>query len=308
MFPLAVVGVLAGTLAQAGRVEVDVHKVHSKFGASCEDLETMFRNRVVSLQALLDAYPDESNFNAGTQARFVMRSYGIVRTLRRASACAWVADGDSDEIEQVRAIVQGLIAGNPCAEAARDELAAGRSAETSQIEVQSVWRAMSVLQSDNCEATAYEESDAVSLDNEMEAHSELERLEAQGQDNVDEMLDAMGDDAGAAFIETGSDVRMQSFRTAMRTLGVVFLMLFLLLACAGTVAAISAILAMTISQYTVSLWCPVCRSPTLAHAFNAVMFGFVPGAAVGLATCSYQLYTRLLPAISAPTNMTNVTH
>lgn len=269
----------------------------------------MFHNRVVRFQGLLDAHSDESSFNTVTQARFMMRSYGVVRTLRRANSCAWVVDGNGDDIQQVRSIVATLIDGNPCAETAREILAEGGSADTAEIEIQSVWRAMSVLGTDNCEAAAYDETEEIHLDDEETVTAQLADLDAQAQDNIDEMADAMENDAGgAAFLQTESDARTQSFRTVMRTLGVVFLMLFLLLACAGTVAIISAMLALTISQYTVLSWCPLCRDTSLLHAFHAVMFGFVPGAALGFAACSYQLYTQLLPALTAaPANITNVT-
>lgn len=311
MFRIGIASVLIASVA-AGRVQVESHKFETKFGASCEDLQTSFHTRVVGLQDFLDAHSDESNFNTATQARFMMRSYQIIRTLRRANTCAWVVDGDSDDIEQTRAIVQTLIAGNPCAEAARDELAAGRSAETAQIEVQSVWRAMSVLQSDNCEIAPYEESDTISLDDEVELNGQLEDLDAQAQDSIDVVLDEIEEDAGGALVQTDSDVRMRSFRTVMRTLGVVFLMIFLLLACAGTAAIISAFLAFAISQYTVLSWCAACHGDVgLLHAFHAVFFGFLPGGAIGLAACSHQLYTQLLPALQqageATTNITTAT-
>jgi len=309
MFRIAAACLLIASVA-ANRVHKAVSKHESGFGASCEDLEAMFHDRVVRFQGLLDAHSDESSFNTVTQVRFMMRSYGVVRTLRRASSCAWVVDGNGDDIQQVRSIVATLIDGNPCAETAREILAEGGSAESAEIEIQSVWRAMSVLGNDNCEVTAYEETDEmIHLDDEETATAQLADYDAQAQDNIDEMADAMENDAGgAAFLQTDSDARTQSFRTVMRTLGVVFLMLFLLLACAGTVAIISAVLAFTISQYTVLSWCNRCRDTGLLHAFHAVFFGFVPGAALGFAACSYQLYTQLLPALTAaPANITNVT-
>merc|ERR1711865_1298584 len=93
----------------------------------------------------------------GSQARVTMRTYGIIRTLRRARTCSWVTQNDSDEIEQARGIVQSLLAGNPCAEVARAELESGSSAETAQVEIASIRRAMSVLTSDSCETTVLPE-------------------------------------------------------------------------------------------------------------------------------------------------------
>jgi len=310
MFRIAIASILAAGAA-ANRVQIESHKSksESKFGASCEDLETMFHNRVVAVQGLLDAHSDASNFNTATQARFMMRSFGVVRTLRRASSCDWVLDGTGEEFEQVRGIVQALITGNPCAETAREILAAGSSAETAQIEIQSVWSAMSVLGNDNCEVAAFEENDSLHLDDEEAVAAELADADDQAQDNIDEMVSELeSEDGGAAFVQTDSDVRWPSFRTVMRSLGVVFLMIFLLLACTGVAAVIAAMIGFVISTYTESYWCPICRETGLNHVFHAVVFGFAPGAALGFAACSYQLYTRLLPALAAaPANITNVT-
>ena len=126
-------------------------KSQTKFGASCDDLQAMFHNRVVAFKSSFDANPDLDEIGRVAQARVMMRTYGIIRTLRHARTCSWVIENDSDDIEQAREIVQVLLAENPCAEAARSQLATGASdSTTAGIEVQSLYCAMSILASDNC--------------------------------------------------------------------------------------------------------------------------------------------------------------
>lgn len=307
MFRVSLASVLIASVV-AERVLVGSHKFGSKFGATCDQLEATFHNRVGGLQALLDANSDENHFSTPTQVRLMVKSYGIIRTLRRAHTCSWVVDGNSDDIEQVQAIVQTLIAENPCGEVAQQILADGSSAETAQTDVQSVWRALSVLGNENCEVELYEETDKVHLDDEDAVSARLADIDAQAQDNIDEMVEEMENSDGSALVETTSDMRMLIFRSVMRTLGVVLLMVVLLLACTSSIAIISAMIALAISRFTVAAWCPVCRDASLAHAFHAVMFGFVPGFAVGFATCSHQLFTKLLPRLTGGANVAEVAH
>lgn len=262
----------------------------TKFGASCEDLHTMFHSRVLELQALLDAHPNEGDFTRATQARFIMRSFGVVRTLRRSRTCSWVVEGDSEDIQQTRAIVQTLLAGNPCAEAARAELEAGASAETAELEIESVRRAMSVLMSDNCEPTEpAEESAALVTDDEAALDAQLVEAEAQAQDSIEEMVDAVErEDIGGSFAQTDSNLQW-SFRGIMRALGVVFLSLLLLLACTSAVAIIGVLLGLAFALATVTCVGHGCVYFGYAH----MGVGLLVGSAVGIAGCSYQLYAQL---------------
>ena len=111
------------SLVSAGANRVHTHsQLDTEFGASCDNLQSRFHDQVHTFRAALDARASES---AVAQARFSMRMLGIVRTLRRAQACDWVVENNSDDIEEMRGIMQELITENPCAEAARSELDAG---------------------------------------------------------------------------------------------------------------------------------------------------------------------------------------
>ena len=123
MFRVVVALVLTAS-SEASRVAVhggSESKSQTKFGASCDDLQAMFHDRVVAFKSSLDANPDLDEIGRVAQARVMMRTYGIIRTLRRARACSWVIENDNDDIKQAREIVQTLLAENPCADAARSQ-------------------------------------------------------------------------------------------------------------------------------------------------------------------------------------------
>merc|ERR1711865_39326 len=185
----------------------------------------------------------------GSQARVTMRTYGIIRTLRRARTCSWVTQNDSDEIEQARGIVQSLLAGNPCAEVARSELESGMSAETAAVEITSIRRAMSVLASDSCESS---------------------------------------------FIQT--DSKAGSLLGFMRGVGVAFMMIFLLLACAASVALVGIAIGLVITILLELLG--ACNGPDCLALLIFPFVGGYGGVATGLVGCTYQLYTQLLPRVT----------
>jgi len=243
-------------------------KLRSQVGASCEDLETMFHDRIVAFQDACDA-------DAG-RARLTMRHYSVIRTLRRARTCPWVVEGDSADIEQMRGIVQTLVAENPCAQAARAELEAGTSAETSELATRKLLGSISILLSDNCEITE-PENDAVA-----DLEAEGSEAEAALQDEIDQLVDAPAS-AAAALIQ--SDASTSGF---MRRLGVIFLFLLLLLACTSAFAAIAMVF-----TYTILL---LAAPPTMHWArFNGFLeTGFLFGALTGAASCGYALYIELL--------------
>lgn len=270
----------------------------TKYGASCEDLHTLFHSRVVELQTLLDAHSDVSDFSRATQARFIVRSFGVVRTLRRARTCSWVVEGDSADIEQTQAIVQSLLADNPCAEAAAAELQTGSSAQTAEIEMEFVRRAMSILMSDTCEATeSDEESTTLITDDDMSLEANLVEAEAQARENIDEMVSVLDvEETVGSFAQTDSKMQW-SFRGIMRGLGVIFLALLLLIACTGAAAFIGILLGFAFAAATVSCTSRGC----LYFGFPQAGWGALVGTTVGLASCSYQLYTQLLvPALATP--------
>lgn len=277
-------------VASAGASRIQVHEVdeaehRAKFGASCDHLQTVFRSRVGAFQVAFDAIDEPEAISRATQARLMMRTYGIVRTMRRARTCQWVTDDNSEDIEQARGIVQALLAGNPCADVARSELEAGASADTAEVEIRSIQRAMWVLTSDSCELV--EPEGEIREADESAALEELQEAEDRVQDAIDELAEPSQEGVGA-FIETDQS----SVRRFFRALGVALLMLFLALACTGAVAFIGLALGVLLAGL---------NAPLGADGWHAVfmgLYGFGAGAALGLGPCVYQLYTQLLPRLT----------
>jgi len=273
------------TSVEATRIQV--HETNqNKFGASCDDLQNSFTSRLAAFQDFLDANPDLDAVSRATEARAMMRTYGILRTLRRARTCSWVVDNDSKELEQARSIVQSFLSRNPCADVARSELEAGASAESGEIELQSVQRAMAILSSDNCESGEPPEE---TLNFDEDADAQLSNAEDALQDVIEELEDP----AGAAFIQ----MEAGSVRGFFRAMGVAFLMLFLLLACVGTIALIAAFISVIIAHMIL----PSCGG--VPHCYRGMslyfhaLFGGGAAAAVGIAPCAYDLYTQMLPRL-----------
>jgi len=313
----AVVALVLTASSEASRVKVDGRsesKSQTKFGASCDDLQAMFHNRVVAFKSSFDANPDLDEIGRVAQARVMMRTYGIIRTLRRARTCSWVIENDSDDVEQAREIVQVLLAENPCADAARSQLATGASdAATAGMEVQSLYRAMTILASDNCELVESVESaeqtdNEATLDEEALDESaldiELSETEAAVQDAIDQVMDSSQDSEGA-FIQTKSNEGI--FGRFRRVIGVVFWTLFLLVACVSNYVIIGMLITLVLSLLiaVVSLefrgeigcngfWAQGGCQASYMGIFLAMLSG-TAGVAVGIVGCSYQLYNQLLP-------------
>jgi len=259
-----------------------------EFGASCDNLQNRFHDQVHAYKVALDARTSES---ATTQARFTMRMYGVMRTLRRARECAWVVENNSDDIEEMRSIVQDLLSGNPCGEAARSELEAGASSEDSLVQMQAIPRAMSMLMSDDCEVSDVPIDRDAPEGNGME---QLQESEEQLQDSLDEIMDAEEEGEGA-FIQMNQEGVFGRF---MRGVGVFFLMLFLLLACAGAAAFIVGFLSLAVMQLIQNL--TPFRFGGYGYAetlgYYSLFAGLAAGA-LGLVGCTHQLYTNLLPRL-----------
>lgn len=304
MFPLAICSLVFASVT-AERIQSHGVTSQAKFGATCEDLQSSFHTRVAGLQTLLDAHPDDSTFNRLTQARFTMRTLGVARTLRRARTCSWLVNGDSDDIEQMRGIVQIMLAGNPCAQVARAELQAGASDST--VEMDAVRRAMAALVSDNCEATLPPDEDGplMNLDDEAVLESQIDQAEQQAQDRVDELMDASADEENSgAFFETRSDVKGGGF---IRRLAVVFLFLLLLLACIGAMAVIGAFIGVvlihvaSLAACSVSYCAPCQGGGCGVQAFMlGSVLGLMVGGVAGLQGCASGLLTYVLPAQDVP--------
>jgi len=303
----------AARLADHGGSE---SKIQTKFGASCEDLQALFHNRVVAFKSTLDANPDLDEISRVAKARVMMGTYGIIRTLRRARTCSWVIENDSDDMEQAREIVQILFAENPCADAARSQLAIGASdATNAEMEIQSIYRAMAILASDNCElveSVGQTDNEAM-LDEEALDESavdiELSETEASLQDAIDEAVDSSQEGEGA-FIQTKSNAG--SFGGFMRVVGVVFWTILLLLACISAYAiigllitfALAMLLAVVSNRARRALYvcfgrgCNIAGIGPMDAVFGSMIlsaFGGMAAGVVGIGGCSYQLYNQLLP-------------
>lgn len=255
-----------------------------QFFNSCDELQNMFRNRVASIQALQEAHPDSSSFSATTHARFTMKAFGAVRILRRARDCAWVVDGNTDEIEHVRSVAHSALAGNPCGDAALVALSAPASPENVLHPLQ---QAVQILFSDNCEVPSegMVQTEVIDPDDGNAISHRLMDGEDQTQDSIDELMDAAASEseslAAGAFIQT-----QEGFNRVSRLLGAVFLTILYLLSCATAAAIIGGLL-----LYVVGLIpCSIMISGSSVLACLLFPFaGVVLGGASGLLTCGVDL-------------------
>jgi len=272
-------------LVGANRVQIHLDTI-AKSGASCDDLHTSFSNRLASFQESIDSLDTDAGVSRGYQTRQAMRVYGIMRTLRRARSCSWVMDSDSEDMVQAQGIAQTLLAGNPCADAARSEMEAGLSAGSQEAQAHAMTRAVSMLMSDTCEASEIPD-DAASSEDELELDAQLSETEEQVQDGIQEMMEASEGQEGS-FIQLKSNVRL------FRVLGVIFLMLFLLVACTVTVTLIT--------MYIVMILSVVLLFTGLGTASTFAMLGVVYEGAVlfppTIVGCGYLLYNQVLPRLT----------
>lgn len=275
-------------LASAGASRIKLEedtRLKIDFGASCENLQTRFHNQVHAFRVAVEAHTSES---AVTQARLAMRMHGIIRTLRRAQSCDWVVENDSEDIEEMRGIMQELLAGNACADAARLELEAGASteAETSA----AIPRAMLILLSDDCEVPEIQPTDDAQTP---------EQVEEGLQDAIDEIMDA--EDEGESLMQLDQTGRFQRF---MRGVGIVFLMLFLLLGCVSGVAAVAAVIGAVVAFVLMAINLGTVLILTATEGWAIVglvgfaMYGALFSLPVGIVGCAIRLYHTVLPRLS----------
>lgn len=273
--------------AQASRVEVrEGFEAQARLGASCDDLQSRFHDRVTaihaSLQAVDEQSDEQSDVSTAARPRLAMRMYGIIRTLRRARECSWVIENNSEDLDQMRGVVHKLLAANPCAEVARLEMESGRS----NGDMESITRAMSILMSDDCEALEMPEG----ANTELTPEEQLQEAEDEIQDRFDE-LDTNVE--GSAFIEAH---KSQGFRSFMRGVGVLFLMLFLLLACTYVAAVVATILGFAVALLVSTVWSGAFR---YSSRYGSIMHNAgLAGLALGFPSCAYQLYNTLLPRLT----------
>lgn len=272
-------------LVGASRVQKRVHSKNT-FGASCDDLQTSFSNRLTTFQESVDSMNVESGVTRGTQARQTMRAYGIVRTLRRARTCSWVMDADNEDMVKARGIAQILISDNPCADAARSEMQTVSTTSAPQAQVEAMTRTMAILISDTCEASQIPD-DAVSFDETMEMDEQLGDAEESVQDGLDDLMEASEG-------QEDSFIQLNNF-SLFRLLGVIFVLLFLLLACSYVAAAVLFFITFALGVMLGML------GLTAASAWLTGGMVVQSGASLlfplSIASCAVELYQHVLPGL-----------
>jgi len=221
-------------VATAFRTNIATHNVqkrertNSKFGATCESLHDSFSERLTAVQEQVDQMDTAGgHLSRGCRARLTMRMYGIGRTLRRAKDCQWVQDTDSENMERVRILVETLMESNPCADAARAQLATASTAETEEERAQAMQMAMSILSSDTCTAT---EITVEGAPEEEVDDAQMGQSEEQALEGVEEMVEAS--EGGSSFVETDEKYAIERF---LRFLVVLAIYLFLVVVCTWVV-------------------------------------------------------------------------
>jgi len=286
--------------ASASRVnvEVGVHEQSAstvdqsiiKWGASCEFLQARFHDRVVAFQTAVEANPDENAISLGTQTRLSMRAFGVARTLRRARECEWVINNDSPDIGALQTIVQGLLAGNPCAEQASAALQEG-----DEEDLATVWRSMSMLMSDTCEVADFSDSVPVNEENaDSMLESEMDDGEAQVQDRLEELE---SQDMAPSLLESNAG----TVRGFFRGLGVAFGFILLLLLCTSAaliigffVPAILFLIAAAIFPALAPGCGPCMFGTAIPQAFGLGIAGAAVTGVVGLVQCARGVHSLLI--------------
>jgi len=268
------------TLADGYRLEsneLQHSDVKSKFFENCEELQGLFHGRVSAVQNLLAAHPDATGFSKIDQARFTMRTFAVVRTLRRAKDCEWVVDGASEEVQAAQAIVQVTVAGNPCAAAAMAELTP-EAYEAAAHELIPLQRAMLVLVSDTCVVPELEEMD---LENEQGAMDRSQQVEDQMTDTIDELFEEAATDS-----EGGTQASlMQSSQSLLARItawvSAIFFVILAGLACTVPGWFVGAFIGIMIASLYCSAVSGVCQGGSAVVIMSAVA-----GVPIGFATCS----------------------
>jgi len=270
------------TFAGAYRTTVsDEIQLQTEFGASCDSLQNRFHDQTRTLRT---AFNTRTSGSAVTQARLAMRMHGMMRTLRRAQECAWVVENDSEDMEELRGIMQELLAGNPCAEAARIEMETGASTDSNE----AIPNAISILMSEDCQVHENQP-----VEDESTPEAQLQQAEEQLQDNIDEIMDA--EDEGESLIQMDQSGRIQRF---MKGVGVFFFMLFLLTACVNVAGMIGFFLAgILFFLANLLLSGAAAYDIVMGAIFFGATYGMFPATAVGLVGCAYNLYNNTLPRL-----------
>jgi len=258
--------------------EVTATQGTRKFFESCDDLQSIFRRRVVGVQEIVDAHPTATGMNAMNRARFSMRSIGAIRTLRRAEHCPWAAEGDSEDVERAQSIVRTTLAGNPCAAAAMAELTP-EAFESAEHEIIPVQRAMLVLVSDDCTVPEVELI-------QHEAEEQRQTRERETEEKVQDLIDELNEDA-AMEIETGSAGSLMETAGAVQRLfkwvGAIFFAIAFGIACAVPMFWVGLIAGWFLGAF----YCSVSRcGPGSQEILGFMGFGVVVSVPIGFASCA----------------------
>jgi len=292
MMRLVAVATILLSPIDANRVKhhTDSRAINSKSGAqfseeNCTRLHTIFHTRVANIQTLQAAHPDESSFSLMTQARVTMKTFGVIRILRRAKECDWVVDSDRDDMDHVRAVAHSALAINPCGGAALLALSAPGSPEKELLPLQN---AVQILFSDNCVAPSEGMAPTEVFDPEDgDATNQLMNAEDETQDRIDELMDAAETEnerlAAGSFIQTEA-----SFRTVSKLLGAVFLTILYLLSC----ATVGALIVMLITYVTLALPCMMSAGSGGLGCLMFPLVGLAIGGAAGFVSCGVDVVRR----------------
>lgn len=276
---------VAALLTLVGAKRIQQHDkedsvAQNSFFESCDDFHAIFRSRVAAVQTLLAAHPNATGMTAMNRARFTMRTFGVVRTLRRAQDCPWVVDGDSEDIKEAQSIVQTTLAGNPCAAAAMAELTP-EAYESATNELIPLQRAMLVLVSDTCVVPVFE---AEEVGNDA-VEDRMVESDEQVQSNIEELFEE-----AALESETGAGGSlMQTEGLAARFfawVGAIFLAIVFGLACAFPGAAVGLVIGIMLSVLYCSAGIGWRCSAQGGEALVISVLGAEAGIALGFAGCA----------------------
>lgn len=218
------------------------------------------------------------------QARFTMKTFAVVRTLRRAKDCEWVVNGNSEEIQAAQNIVRVTLAGNPCAAAAMAELTP-EAYQTAAHELIPLQRAMMVLVSDACVVPELVELD---FENEEGVKEGAQESEEQMANTIDELFEeaAIENEGGTE----GSLMQSQFLGRVFAWIGAIFFAIVYGFFCAGPGAVIGLILGV----YAAGLYCACCGRGPCQEGFGFMFLGMGAGGLFGFAQCAA---TQIMPLI-----------
>jgi len=197
-----------------------------KFGLSCEALQSRFHMRSKNLQDFSNSYSGADDMSLAASARAVMKASAVLRTLRRASDCAWVVAGNNDDdIKAVGKVAGSILANNPCAPVAIAEL---QLLDTPGEEGGAhLARAMSILISDTCE---YEDQGQEPNESDEIADFDDIEIEERVQDGVEQMLEI--EDTSSSLVQQTETQRKNSLAYVVKVLGAIMLGVLVSLGCA----------------------------------------------------------------------------